>query len=157
MKKFLNSIDEILASITLIIMLAVAFANVIGRQFANLPISFTDELTSKLFVLFSLLGASIAAKRGTHLGLTIVTDALPKKVSSIISAVGFLIGTVFCLVLMFYGLKMTIYEYNVGQVTLTMQWPEWIFGSFIPIGSLLCAVRFLQSAINKFRGKEEEA
>ena len=157
-KRLIYDADEILAAIVLVVMLAIAFVNVIGRQLANLPISFTDELTSKLFVLFSLLGASIAAKRGTHLGLTIVTDAIPEKIRKIILMTGFVLAVTFCLILTFYGIKMTVYEFEMGQTTLTMQWPEWIFGMFIPVGAAFCTIRFAEQVwrlIKEMKGETE--
>ena len=77
MKKILKNLDEILSAIVLVILVVVMFLNVVFRQVQGLAFSaFADELTTKLFVLFSLLGASIAAKRGSHLGLTILTDSM---------------------------------------------------------------------------------
>ncbi len=155
MKKALCNLDEILAAIVLLIMTGIAFVNVIARYGLSSSISFTEELTSKLFVLFSLLGAAIAAKRRSHLGLTIITDALPAKTCLTVCAVGYALATAFCLLLLVYGIKMTAYEYSVDQLTAGMQWPEWIFGIYIPIGAAVAGFRFAQQAVAMFRQRGE--
>lgn len=156
MKKILKNLDEILSAIVLVILVVVMFLNVVFRQVQGLAFSaFADELTTKLFVLFSLLGASIAAKRGSHLGLTILTDSMEEKTKRWVHFFGFLIATAFCIMLIVYGIKMTINEFHMEQKTLTNQWPEWIFGMYVPIGSAFCALRFAQQAVNQLKGRKE--
>ena len=38
---------------------------------------------------------------------------------------------------------------KLGQVTPTMQWPEWIFGTFIPLGAFFVTIRFIQATIEE--------
>ena len=146
-----------MAAIVLVILVVVMFLNVVFRQIEGLSFSaFADELTTKLFVLFSLLGAAIAAKRETHLGLTILTDSMGERTRRWVHFFGFLIATAFCLLLVVYGTKMTINEYRMDQKTLTNQWPEWLFGIYIPIGSAFCALRFAQQAVKQLTGGKED-
>ena len=44
-----------------------------------------------------------------------------------------------------------------GQVTAGMQWPEWIFGSFVPLGAFFITVEFLFMFIDTLTGKEGDA
>ncbi len=44
----------------------------------------------------------------------------------------------------------------LGQVTAGMQWPEWIFGSFVPIGAFFAVIRFLQVLIEEIKRNPEE-
>lgn len=37
-----------------------------------------------------------------------------------------------------------------------MQWPEWIFGAFVPIGSFFVLIRFLQILIHIISGKNRK-
>ena len=38
-------------------------------------------------------------------------------------------------------------EFLSKQTTSALGWPEWIFGSFVPIGALLLGLEFLNYAI----------
>ena len=51
---------------------------------------------------------------------------------------------------------MVLSQRQLHQVTANMQWPEWIFGSFVPIGALFATVRFMQVLIEEIRGTDEK-
>lgn len=51
---------------------------------------------------------------------------------------------------------MVISQYTLGQKTAGMQWPEWIFGAFVPIGSFFVLIRFLQILIHIISGKNRK-
>lgn len=156
MKKFLQNIEEILSAICLSIMVVIAFVNVIGRYVLGASLSFTDEATTYLFVLLSLLGAAIAAKRGAHLGLTIILDVVSPKVEKILKSIGLILAVVFSGSIFYYGIFMTMRQFARGQITAGMQWPEWIFGSFVPIGAFFLTIRFLQVLIREIKSPTEK-
>ena len=91
-KKFLNDIEEILCAICLSVMTIIAFMNVVSRFLLSASLSFTDEITTYLFVLLSLMGSAVAAKRGAHLGLTVLTDIVSPSVKKILKIIGFVSG-----------------------------------------------------------------
>ena len=83
--KIFGKIEEIIAGICLTIMSILAFTNVLARYFFHASFSFSDEITTYLFVLLSLIGASIAAKRHEHLGFTVIEDLVPPTVKKILN------------------------------------------------------------------------
>ena len=46
---------------------------------------------------------------------------------------------------------MVISQYQMGQETATMQWPEWIYGSFVPIGAAFAMMAFLQTMVQMYK------
>lgn len=154
MKKICNQIEEILSAVCLLFMTGLTFTNVIARRVFQASFSFSDEITTYLFVLLSLLGAAIAAKRHAHLGLTILLDAVKPNVRKGLKLFGFAISALFSGTICYYGIFMTLSQYQKGQVTAGMQWPEWIFGSFIPIGAFFITVRFIQVFIEAVKQNE---
>lgn len=154
--KFLNEIEEILSAICLIVMTVLTFANVVARYVFSASFSFSEEITTYLFVLLSLLGTAIAAKRGAHLGLSIVTDAVGPGARKVLLIIGYSVATVFCAAIFYYGIIMVMNQRMLGQVTAGMQWPEWIFGSFVPIGGFFAMARFLQVLILEIKRKPQE-
>ena len=133
MSKILDKIEEYICIICLVAMTILVFANVFSRYALHASLSFSDEITTKLFILLSMLGTAIAAKRRAHLGLSILTDAVSPKV------------------LFFYGIKMVQSEYILGQVTPAMQWPEWVYGLFVPFGAIFMTLRFAQITLEEIR------
>ena len=151
--KIFGKIEEIIAGICLSVMSVLAFTNVCARYFFHASFSFSDEITTYLFVLLSLMGAAIAAKRHSHLGFTVIEDLVSAKVKTIMNFVSYLMAVIFSLVIFYYGILMVISQYTLGQKTAGMQWPEWIFGSFVPIGSFFVLVRFIQILYHIIVGK----
>lgn len=153
-RNFLDYIEEALCCVCLVVMTGLTFANVLARYVFTASFSFSEEITTYLFVLLSLLGTSIAAKRGAHLGLTIITDHVGPKVGRVLAIIAMAFSTLFAGLICYFGVFMVIKQFTKGQVTGAMQLPEWIFGSFVPIGALFVTIRFGQNLISLIRGKE---
>lgn len=147
MKKILDHFEEILSAGCLLAMTILAFVNVISRFVFKASLSFTDEITTNLFVLLTLAGASLAAKRNAHLGLNLVTENLSTKWQKSLSIVANLLGVLFTGILVYFGVIMAYNEYRLEQLTAGMQLPEWIFGAFVPFGGSLLLLRFIQKTI----------
>ena len=62
-KKIIDNIEEIICLISLSVMTLLTFANVVTRYVFNFSMNFAEEISTYMFVLLSLFGASIAAKR----------------------------------------------------------------------------------------------
>ena len=100
-------------------------------------------------------GTAIAAKRRAHLGLSIITDAVGPKVHKALMAIGFGIATVFSAALFYYGILMVMNQYNLGMQTSAMQWPEWIYATFIPFGAFFITIRFAQALVQELKACPE--
>ena len=72
--KILDKIEEYICAACTLVMTLLVFANVLSRYVLHMSLSFSDEITTNLFILLSMMGAAIATKRRAHLGLTILTD-----------------------------------------------------------------------------------
>ena len=149
--KILNKIEEGICILCLIAMTALVFANVFSRYVLHLSLSFSEEITTNLFVLLSMMGTAIAARRRAHLGLSILTDAVSPKLRRALLVFGFGLATVFSFAVFFYGIKMVRNEYILGQVTPSMQWPEWVYGCFVPFGAFFMTLRFAQVTLEELR------
>lgn len=153
LNKILDYVEEGLCCVCLIVMTGLTFANVISRYVLGASLSFSEEITTYLFVLLSLLGAAIAAKRGAHLGFTLITEHVGEKTGHVLNIIAMVFATAFSGLICYYGVFMVINQFNKGQVTGAMQLPEWIFGSFVPIGALFVTIRFAQNLIRLLAGK----
>lgn len=152
--KILDNIEEGLCCVCLVIMTTLTFVNVVSRYVFSASLSFSEEITTYLFVLLSLLGAAIAAKRGAHLGFTLISEHVGAKAGRILSIISMALATTFSGIICYFGYFMALKQFNKGQVTGAMQLPEWIFGSFVPIGAAFVTIRFAQNLIRVIRGKE---
>ncbi|MBR1806731.1 MAG: TRAP transporter small permease [Selenomonadaceae bacterium] len=157
MRTFLGRLEDIICAICMIIMTSLTFANVIARYVFSASFSFSEEITTYLFVLLSLIGSAAAARRKAHLGFTAILDLLPKGVQRAIQTMSYALATFFSAALFWYGISMVQSQIFHGQVTAGMQWPEWIFGSFVPLGAFFITVEFLFLLIDTVSNKEGDA
>lgn len=157
MMRILDWIEEILCIICTVVMTALVFANVLSRYVFHNSLSFSEEITTYLFILLSLMGTAIAAKRRAHLGLSILTDAVSPTVRKMLHVLGFAIGTLFSAALFYYGILMVINQYNLGMETSAMQWPEWIYATFVPFGAFFITIRFAQAVVQELRAEPQSS
>lgn len=154
--KILNQLEDNFCAIILAIMTILAFINVIARYVFLASFPWVEELNRLGLVILTYVGAAVALKQHAHLGLSILTDRLPKAGQKITAALGCVAGLFFCYVAISYGSKMVANEYSHKVLTQGMQWPEYLFGLWLPVGCAVLAIRFLQQLIHLFIDKEEQ-
>lgn len=155
MKKILDNLENYVMSAGLTIMTFITVINVISRKFLGLSMSFLEEITTAMFLLITLLGAAVAAKKGSHLGLSALTDLLPKKLQKYVVLFTWLTSVVFSVLLIKFGIDMVQSEIRMGITTPSLGWPEAIFGSFVPIGGVFILLRFTQWTFNTIKQSKE--
>ncbi len=144
MKKFFEELEDNICAIIVLAMTLLTCANVFARYVVLASMPFVEELTCLGLVIVSLTGAAVAAKRGAHLGLTVLTDLMPPKAQIVFTMIGHLLGVIFGFLLLYLGYFMAQNEYDLGQLTAGMQWPEWLFGMFVPISGAVLVIRYMQ-------------
>lgn len=154
MKKIFENFEQYILASGLFVMTFITVANVFSRKVMHLSMSFLEEVTTILFILISLLGAAVAAKRGAHLGLSAFTDFIPKKYQKYVALFTWFVASFFCYFLVKYGFIMVSGEYDMGVKTPSMGWPEWIFGMAIPVGGIFIFLRYTQYTIKILKSKE---
>ena len=157
MREILGKIEDIICAICMIIMTSLTFANVVARYIFSASFSFSEEITTYLFVMLSLIGSAAAARRKAHLGFTAILDLMPAGLKRCIQIISYAMATFFSAALFWYGISMVQSQIFHGQVTAGMQWPEWIFGSFVPLGAFFITLEFLFMLIDTIAGKEGDA
>ena len=151
--KFIEKFEKFVACACVSVMAVLVFANVIARFIFNSPLAVADEMSCYLFVLMSFMGTAIAARKKAHLGLTIVTDKLSPSVAKKVQVLMYIIAAIFCLLIIIFGVEMVMSQYSLGQETATMQWPEWIYGLFVPIGAAFAMIAVFKCSSRNSKNK----
>ena len=82
LSSIVNRFSEIALCAIISMMAVVVFSEVIFRYALLLPLFWTEEFARYCLVWSSLLGASVALKRGEHIAVTFFLDKLPNKARS---------------------------------------------------------------------------
>lgn len=149
-------LEEWVLAILMSVICILTMANVLSRYLLNSSFSMTEELTTNLFAFIIFIGAALLARENGHLGFALITDMLPFRIRNAVTIVVGCLTTVFFLVLLWYGVEMVMQQYEYGQKTPAMGLPEWLMGLSVPLGALLCMIRFWEGYLLEMKKNKKE-
>ena len=158
-KKLMNALagmEKLVLEIATVLILVLTVGNVFSRKVIHQSWSFTEELVVAVFVLITLLAAALACRDGELVNLTILTDRLPAQVRKVFLLFSTILSVAFTAVLFKYGLDKVITQMQNGKRTFVLNWPEWIFWSFVPIGSVCMILHFIEFCLDVCTKKEDK-
>lgn len=157
LKKWLYSIDDILAVIAISTVSILTIVNVFCRFILNSPISWVEEVTLGCFVWLVFIGISSAMKRDGHIGVDYFMLKLPKNLRNILNLVGAAV-IYFVLIYMFIYLGWDLATSAGGKLTPVLGINYLYIDIAVPLGGFLTAIHFTIKLIHSFRkngdGKE---
>lgn len=143
--KLLNYFEEFILFMSFVVITLVTFFNIISRNFMNLSLSFTEEITINLLVLLTFVGTSLGVRRFAHLGFTLLYDKGNNVMKRIIIIFSTVVSLLLFGVLLYYGSKMVQFQMQMGQTTPALNLPQWVWSLALPFGALLCMIRTVQA------------
>lgn len=158
-KKFMNALaglEKLVLEIATVLILVLTVGNVFSRKVIHQSWSFTEELVVAVFVLITLLAAALACRDGELVNLTILTDRLPAQVRKVFLLLSTILSVAFTAVLFKYGLDKVITQMQNGKRTFVLNWPEWIFWSFVPIGAGCMILHFIEYCLDVCFGNKDK-
>lgn len=150
-KKIMNAlaaVEKIVLVISTLLILVLTVGNVFSRKVIHRSWSFTEELVVAVFVLITLLAAALACREGELVSLTLITDRLPKKLKKPSVFLITVLSIIFSVILFKYGMDKVITQLQNGKRTFVLNWPEWIFWSFVPIGAGCMILHFIEFCLD---------
>jgi len=150
-KKIMNGVAEfekIVTSLVLVFVTVITFANVVVRKLSDSQFAWTEELVINLFVLLIMMGCALGAREGSLISLSLIFDRLKvggKKVFVLIITVA---NTVFWSVLLKTGIDKVASQMASGKHTSSLNWPEWVFTIFLPIGAVFLILHTIEFSVD---------
>jgi len=140
--KLLNAL-AILAALTLLAMVVMVTADIILRNFTRTGFPWANEVSEYALYVITLLTAPWLLRRGQHVRIDLVLTLVPLRLARLMEAVGDVVGFAVCLVMMRYGLKMTLDSAMLGSTTIkNLVFPEWWLLWPLPACFGLLAIEF---------------
>lgn len=154
-------LEEAAASVLLVVMVTISFANVALRNLssviryflpnASLSFAFAEELTVYLFVWMTLLGTALAFKHGANMVVVFFNEKFPKFARKHVYIFSTCLTVLFFAVLCYLGIQQVQDEILLEAKTESIYMPLWYFTVSIPVGSCLIIVRAVQKAAQVLR------
>ena len=145
---FVALVEKAVLAATMIMILVLTVGNVFSRKVIHQSWSFTEELVVAIFVLITLLGAALSAREGGLVGLNLVTERLPKSCKKPVIILITLFSVAFMGILFYYGMDKVLAQLANQKRTFVLNWPEWIFWSFVPIGAGCMILHFIDFCLD---------
>jgi TRAP-type C4-dicarboxylate transport system permease small subunit len=84
MRFVMQEFEKIVCAVLFLGMTLIGFINVVVRYATNYSFAASEEVLTNGFLLLTVFGAAIAARRGEHLAVTLVQDALPRRAAQLV-------------------------------------------------------------------------
>jgi TRAP-type transport system small permease protein len=140
--KLLNAL-AVTAALTLLAMVVMVTADILLRNLTRTGFAWSNEVSEYALYVITLLTAPWLLRRGQHVRVDLVLTLVPARAAWIMEAMGDVIGFAVCLVMMRYGLKMSIDSAVLGAITIkNLVFPEWWLLWPLPVCFALLAAEF---------------
>ena len=146
-KKIMNGVamvEKLILVLATILIVVLTVGNVLSRKLLHQSWSFTEELVVAVFVLITLMAAALAAREGELVNLSLVPDRMSAEGQKVLMVINTVLSVAFTAVLFKYGLDKVITQLENEKRTFVLNWPEWIFWSFVPIGAACMALHMIE-------------
>ncbi|WP_299363062.1 TRAP transporter small permease [uncultured Paracoccus sp.] len=151
MRFLADEAEKIICAVLFLAMTAVGFVNVFVRYATNWSIASTEELQTSGFLILTIFGAAIAARRGEHLAVTLVTDMLPLGLRRLVMAVAVLLSVLLLGMSAWFSWQALANLYGNGMRSYALGIPAWYYQAAVPFGFALIILRYLQYAVRALR------
>jgi TRAP-type C4-dicarboxylate transport system permease small subunit len=144
----------LVAALTLLAMVVMVTADIILRNLTRSGFPWANEVSEYALYVITLLTAPWLLRRGQHVRIDLVLTLVPARAAWLMEAIGDVIGFAVCLVMMRYGLKMTLDSAMLGSTTIkNLVFPEWWLLWPLPACFALLAIEFVFRFARLIRGE----
>lgn len=140
----------------IILMAGNTIANVFGRYVFNQSIYFSEELNEFLIVIVTFMGLGYATRKGIHIRMSAIYDALPVKMRKGLMVVIAATTAVMMALLAWYALDYVQKVASRGRITPALQVPLYLTYVWVVIGLALTSFQYLLTALRNLNFTEEE-
>jgi len=154
LKEFLNTWEIHLGTIIFILLTIFLNIQVISRYVFKNAITWTEELSTIMYVWLVYLGVAAAITERKHLKIDFVVDMVPFKIKRIMLIFSNIIFMTFCIYMIFPLMKIIN---NMGTSTSPMLLiPKALSYGILPISMVLSVFRLIQDTIRLTKETEDK-
>ena len=152
MSFILREAEKIICAVLFLSMTFLGFANVVVRYGTNYSFAVTEELLTNGFLLLTVFGAAIAARRGDHLAVTLVHDLLPQPLRRVVFGLSVLLSMTLLALSAWFSWQSVTDMIASGTRSYGLGIPKWYYQIGVPFGFALVLIRYLEHAVEVMRG-----
>ena len=128
------------------LMIALAFSQIILRNFFSFSIWWADPLIRHLVLWASFLGATIATRKDKHIKIDILFRFISPRQQNLLNGLGGLFSALVCALLTWISIQFIFDEMEFATLAFAT-FPTWKLQTIFPISFGIITLRFLYQAI----------
>jgi len=144
----LSRVEQVLIAVLLTVMILLAFAQIVLRNFFASGIDWGDALVRYLVVWVGFIGAAVATKEGKHITIDVLSRGLTGAGNRAIRAISHFVSAAVCGMLTWAGIKFIFFEAQMGGVVF-FKLPVWVPELIIPLTFGLMTLRYSMRLLNE--------
>lgn len=145
--KTLVKAENYFVGIMIILATLLLFTNIILRYFFNANTTWAEEFVRYSMIWITFIGMAICFKKGIHFSVDVLIKSLPDKGSRLLQIIINIISIIFMLMLIYYGMEITIFNFHSGQITPSLEISiSWVYLA-IPVGAALSLLHLILNTI----------
>lgn len=152
MRFIVNEFEKIVCTGLFLSMALLGFANVVVRYGTNFSLAATEELLTNGFLILTIFGAAIAARRGEHLAVTVLYNVLPRHAKTVVFMLSVFLSMALLCLSAYFSWEVLSNQFSSGTRSYGLGLPAWYYHIAIPFGFVLIAIRFLQRSWQELTG-----
>lgn len=160
--KSTSSFDRLLdimagvAGLLLVLIMIFVCAEVVTRYIFNRPLGWVTEIGSYVLLYVTFLVAAWVLRGEGHVAMDTITNLFRPRTQSLIKVLTSAVSAFVCLVLAWFGLKVSWDLFQAGYFTPTMlELPKWFLTAIIFLGSLLLGIQFIRRAHAALKNRKD--
>lgn len=152
--RYIDRVEEVAISFSIIFMAIVLIGNVIARTVLNHSWTFAEEIGQFMVIINVFMGISYAAKRARHINMSAFFDIAPPRVQKIMMLI-ISAGTSLSMFYVGYlGTNYVLRVYELARVSPALRIPMWIMLLFVPLGFLTAGIQYARNFVKNIREED---
>ena len=147
---WIRKIEMFVAAVFLTVIIIMVFWAALVRYFGH-PVAWSIDVAQLLFGWVVFLGADIALKNNSHIGIDMVVKLFPKKLQTAVIIANSIVACVFLGVIAYFGFDLCIQNYQRLYNTLPISYSY--ATASVPVGSVLMLITLIGKIIGLVRKK----
>ena len=132
------------AALVLLAMVVLVTADIVLRNLTRSGFPWANEVSEYALYAITLMTAPWLLRRGQHVRIDLVLTFVPPRAAWLMEAIGDIAGFLVCLVMLRYGINMTVESAVLGAITVkNLVFPEWWLLAPLPLIFGLLAAEFV--------------
>jgi len=154
-EKILSITEETIILVMIISSLLFVFLNIVLRYLFSGGFVAAEEYARYTMVLLVYIGMSQAIKNNSMIKVDILSTFLP-KLQLPFDLIANIASMVMAIILIWFGMQFTVFQYETGQKSIGMELPLWIAYGFVPLGGVLMLGRYLADTVKVIKKHGEK-